>query len=268
MAAPGALADRLASAVGQSSEQAVVAGDALIAIAGFLASRASLRRALTDPGRSADSREALARQLFGGKVDEAALDVVGAAVGSRWARTGALISALSELGVQAHLISAEIRGQLDVVEEELFRFSQTVRIETALRSALLDRSAPEESRRQLVRTLLEGKAQPETVRLVENAVLERREGGLEKELDRIVDLAAARRRRKVAVARVAAPLTDEHRDRLQRALSTQAGADVQLNVVVEPELVGGIRVEIGDEVVDGTVIGRLEDARRQLAGSR
>lgn len=262
------LVDRLADAVGQSSERAAAAGDALIAVADFLSSRASLRRSLTDAGRSAESRESLARQLFGGKIDEAALDVVGSAVGVRWARTGELVSTLFELGVLAHLISAESRGALDVVEDELFRFGQTVRNETALRSALLDRSAPERARGQLVRTLLEGKAQPETVRLVEYAVLERREGSLEKELDRIIELAAARRRRTVAVARVARPLSDEHRDRLRRALSAQAGTEVQLNVVVEPGLVGGIKVEIGDEIVDGTVIGRLEDARRQLAASR
>jgi F-type H+-transporting ATPase subunit delta len=262
------LVDRLANAVGQSSEQGAAAGDALIAVAGFLASRASLRRALTDPGRTGESRQGLARQLFGGKINDAALEVLGDAVGSRWARTGALISTLFELGVQAHLMSAEARDKLDVLEEELFRFGQLVRGETALRSALLDRSAPDESRRQLVRTLLEGKAEPETIRLVEYAVLERRAGSLEKVLDRVVELAAARRRRKVAVARVAVPLTDAHRDRLQRALSAQAGTDVQLNVVVDSSLVGGIKVEIGDEVVDGTVIGRLEDARRQVAASR
>ncbi|HEX6232508.1 MAG TPA: F0F1 ATP synthase subunit delta [Jiangellaceae bacterium] len=263
-----ALVDRLANAVGQSPERAAAAGDALIAVAGFLATRASLRRALTDAGRSAESRQGLARQLFDGKIDDAAVDVLGDAVRSRWSRTGELISTLIELGVQAHLLSAEFRGKLDVVEEQLFRFGQTVRGEPALRSALLDRSAPDESRRQLVRTLLEGKAEPEVIRLVEYAVLERPTGRLEKELDRITELAAARRQRKVAVARVAAPLTDEHRERLQRALSAQAGTDVQLNIVVEPGLVGGIKVEIGDEVVDGTVIGRLEDARRQLAASR
>ncbi|HEX5994120.1 MAG TPA: F0F1 ATP synthase subunit delta [Jiangellales bacterium] len=262
------LAEQLAGAVGRSSDQAGATGDALIAVAGFLSSRASLRRALTDPGRSAESRESLAHQLFGGKIDDAALGVIGSAVGVRWARTRELISTLFELGVQAHLLAAESRGALDVVEDELFRFGQAVRRETALRAALLDRSAPEPARRQLIRTLLEDKAQPETVRLAEYAVLERREGSLEKELDRIVELAAARRRRTVAVARVAQPLSGEHRDRLQRALSTQAGTEVQLNVVVEPGLVGGIKVEIGDEVLDGTVIGRLEDARRRLAASR
>ncbi len=262
------LVDRLANAVGQSSDEARSAGDALIAVAGFLASRASLRRALTDPGQSAESRQGLAARLFEGKIHEAALDVLRTAVASRWARTGELISTLLELGIQAHLMSAEARGKLEVVEDELFRFGQTVRNEPELRSALLDRTATAESRRQLVRTLLEGKAQPETIRLVEYAVLERRAGRLEKELDRLVELGAARRQRRVAVVRAATPLTDEHRDRLQRALSAQAGTDVQLNVVIDPNLVGGIKVEIGDEVVDGTVIGRLEEARRQLAGSR
>jgi F-type H+-transporting ATPase subunit delta len=268
MVASALLTARFEQVVGEASDRAAGIGDALIGAAEFLGSRASLRRALTDAGRAPESREALARQLFGGRIDESALDLVAAAVGIRWARTSDLVAALIELGLMAHLAAAESRGELDRVEDEVFRFGQVVRGNPTLRAALLDRAVPADARRTLVRSLLEGKAQPETIRLVEYAVLERRERSLEKELDWIAELAAARHRRQVAVVRVATPLTPEHRDRLERALSAQAGAPVQLNVVVEPELVGGIKVEIGDEVVDGTVVGRLEDARRRLAGTR
>lgn len=268
MAPNASLAERVEQVIGAASDRAPAVGDALIGIAAFLATRASLRRALTDAGRSAESRGALARELFGGRVEDAALDIVAAAVGVRWARTSELVSTLAEFGLRAHLAAAAARGELDRVENEVFRFGQVVRGDPRLRAALLDQAAPAEVRGELVRTLLEGKAQPETVRLVEYAVLERRSRSLEKELDRITELAAARHRRQVAVVRVASELTQEHRDRLERALSAQAGAPVQLNVVVEQGLVGGVKVEIGDEVVDGTILGRLEDARRQLAGSR
>lgn len=267
MAADAALAGRVEEIVGQATDQAAEIGDALVAIAGFLATRASLRRALTDAGRSPDSREALARQLFG-QVDDAALEVLAAAVRTRWASTVELLDAVTEYGIQAHLVAAESRDRLEAVQDEVFRFGQIVRSEPDLRSALLNEAAPAEIRRELIHTLVEGKAEAESVRLVEYAVLERRGRSLEEELDRIIELAAARRRRRVAIARTAVPLTAAHRDRLQRALSEQAGVPVQLNVVVEPGLVGGVRVEIGDEVVDGSVVGRLDEARRRLAAGR
>lgn len=259
-----ALQDRFEAIVGSAASQASAIGDALFGIAGMLASTSSVRRALTDAGRDAESREALASQLFSGRVDNDAVEIVATAVGARWARPSELVSTVAELGVQAHLVAAEARGQLESVQDEVFRFSQILRGEPALRSALIDRSAPAEARRQLIHGLLQGKAAPETVRLVEFAALERGERSLDRELERIIELAAARNRRRVAVVRVASPLSAGHRDRLQDALSTQAGVPVSLNVVVEPSLVGGIKVEIGDDVVDGTVLGRLSDTRRRL----
>ncbi len=259
-----ALQERFEEVVRQASGRASAIGDALFQVARLLDSRASVRRALTDPGRSAADRETLARRLLDGRVEDAAVELVAAAVHERWDRPSLLVGAVLRFGVLAHLAAAEAAGRLDSVEDEVFRFNQVLRAEPALRAALLDRTAPAEAKSRLIRTLLEGKAQPETVRLVEYASLERRERSLEGELEHIAELAAERQQQRVAVVRVAMPLSDEHRDRLRRALSEQVGAPVQLHVVVEPELVGGIKVEIGDEVVDGTVAGRLDDARRRL----
>lgn len=268
-AASPALQERFEDAVRQAGDHASAVGDALFQVAGLLESRATVRRALTDPGRAVADREALARRLLGGRVDDAAVDVVAAAAHERWERPSRLASAMRRFGVQAHLAAAEANGRLSSVEDEVFRFTRVLGAEPALRSALLDRAAPTEAKSRLVRNLLEGKSHPETVRLVEYAVLERRERSLEEELDHIAELAADRQQQRVAMVRVAAALSDEHRDRLRSALSAQVGASVRLNVVVEPELIGGIKVEIGDEVVDGTILGRLDDARRRLvAGAR
>lgn len=241
-------------------------GDDLLAVAQLLDGQPALRRALTDTGREADDRAALVRRLLASRVGEPASDVVVGAVRARWTRPSDLVAGLEELGLEAHLAAAEQAGRLGDVEDQLFRFGRVVAGDAALRAALVDRSAPPASRTALVRRLLEGRAAPETVRLVEHAVVARRERALEAALDRLVDLAARRRQHMVATVRVAVPLTPEHRDRLARALERQHGRPVHLNVVVDPDVIGGLRVELGDEVVDGTVASRLDEARRRLAG--
>ncbi len=261
------LRSRFESAVSQAGGDAAKIGDALFSFAELLDARPSVRRALTDTGRGPADREALLRRLTGDRLDATSVDLLAACVSERWAKPGELTTTIEEFGVLAHLFAARAHDRLDTVEEELFRFAQVVRRERDLRSALLDRAAPPEALSGLIRRLLDGRSAPETVRLVEHAVLERRAGSLESELERVSELAARLRARRVAVVHVAAPLAPEHRDRLERALSVRAGGPVQMNIVVEPGLVGGIKVELGDEVVDGTVASRLEGAQRQLVAS-
>lgn len=261
-----AFGERVDAAIGQDSGAAATIGDSLFAFAGMLREQPAVRRALTDPGRSADDRAALAQTLVGDRLDPAAAELPAAAVRERWAGPVDLMAAVEEFGVVAHLAAAEAGDRLDDVEDELFRFGQVVQGAPTLRSALLDRAAPAPARRELVRRLLSDKAAPETVRLVEHVVLARRNSTLEAAFDRVGELAAGRRARRVALVRVAAPLSTENRERLEQALTAQAGGPVRLNVVVEPDLVGGIKVEIGDDVVDGTVRARLADVQRRLAG--
>ncbi|TDD66034.1 F0F1 ATP synthase subunit delta [Jiangella aurantiaca] len=260
----GGLRLRFESIVDQAADRASAVGDALFAFANLLDSRPSVRRALTDTGRTPDDREALVRRLLGDRMEPAATDVLAAAARERWANPGDLTSSAEEFGLQAVLLAARSAGRLDDVEEQIFRFGLVVRGNRDLRSALIDRAAPADARRQLVRSLLQDKAAPETVALIEHAVLDRRARSLEAELARIADFAARLRERRVAVVHVATPLGVEHRERLERVLAVRAGGPVLLNVVVEPDVVGGIRVELGDEVVDGTVTSRLDAARRQL----
>jgi F-type H+-transporting ATPase subunit delta len=240
--------------------------DDVFAVTGVLDSSATLRRALTDPGRTPDARSALADRLFGGKISASALDLLKGVVASRWSSPRDLADGCEILAVSATVISADDAGDLGALEDELFRFERTIQGNHDLRDALADRRAAPADKAQLLQTLLAGKTTAQTVRLARQAVLAPRGRRVDASLETYLTAAAARRQQSVAHATVAAPLSAEHHDRLQAALSKLFGREIQLNVDIDPTLVGGLRVVVGDEVVDGSILGRLEEARRRLTG--
>lgn len=242
------------------------AGVELFAVAGTLDAQAPLRRALTDPARRPDDRADLAASLLRSRIGETSLSLVLAAVRRSWSRVRDLADALEYLGVLALVRAAEAEGRLDDLEDDLFRFARLVEGDDQLLRALTDPKYPAERRAELVRTLLEGKAVKSAVRLVEQAVVAPRGLSLVEALDGFTRTTAAWRQRLVATVRSAVPLSEADRERLARVLSRRYGHDVDVNVLVDPGVIGGLRVELGDEVIDGTVAGRLEDARRRLAG--
>jgi F-type H+-transporting ATPase subunit delta len=170
------------------------------------------------------------------------------------------------LAVEALVASAEQAGRLDTVEDELFRTGRIIAGSPQLRAALSDPSAPAENRLTLLDDLLGGKVADETIRLVRQAVVAPRGRHLEDALDEFADVAAERRRRLLATVTAAVPLTQAQRNRLGALLADAYGHQVQLNVQLDPDLIGGLRVEIGAEVIEGSVLSRLADARRRLAG--
>jgi F-type H+-transporting ATPase subunit delta len=240
--------------------------DELFALTELLDREPGLRRALTDPSRNGDDRAALARAVVGDRAGGAALDVLVWAVRARWSTPRDLADALELLAVEAQVAAAEKAGRLDAVEDELFRISRVVAGSAGLRSALSDRSAPVDSRAALIEGLLDGKATEETRRLVRQAVIAPRGRHFDRILEEYGQVAADRRSRMVATVTATVPLTEEQRSRLGAALARIYGHDVHLNVEVDPTIIGGIRVEIGDEVIDGSVVSRLDDARRRLVG--
>jgi F-type H+-transporting ATPase subunit delta len=134
-----------------------------------------------------------------------------------------------------------------------------------LRGALSDLSRSVEDRSGLLLGLVGAKTLPATGVLVGQAVTRER-GSVERALTDYLDLAAETLDEVVATVTTARELSADEQSRLAGALSTQYGKDVQLHVVLDAALIGGLRVEIGDDVIDGTVAGRLDDARRRLAG--
>lgn len=241
-------------------------GDALFAVAALLDDQPSLRAALTDPARSGDDKAELARTLLAGKVPEQVVDLVAGMVRSRWSSPGDLADGVARLGVEAVLVSAQHHDRLDEVQDELFRFARTVASQPELRLALTDRGLPVDRKSDLLTEILKEKTTVESARLIVHAVTEPRDQSLESNLEELADAAAARRQRQVATVAAAVPLTEQQRDRLAAALSAQFGHDVQLNVVIDPDVIGGLRVSLGDEVIDGTLASRLDDAQRRIAG--
>jgi F-type H+-transporting ATPase subunit delta len=161
--------------------------------------------------------------------------------------------------------AAEEEGHLDELEDELFRFSRIVASQPDLRIALTSPFAPAEAKRELVGHLLEGKVTPEALRLTSEAAAGPFGRSLDVSLEEYARLAARRRERLVAEVHVVIALTDQQRGRLAAALAATYGHQVHLNVVIDPRVVGGMTVRIGDELIDASVATRLAEARRRLA---
>jgi F-type H+-transporting ATPase subunit delta len=257
------LESQLVSAISSAeSAQAAQVGEDLFGLAGVLRSTPGLRRVVTDAAVDADAREGLARQLFQGKVDPLSLDLLVTAVRHRWTATRHLADVLEYLGVVAVVRSAEDPGRL---ADELFSFARLLADNPGLRNALGDPTRSEEDKRALLDGLLSGRILAPTSRLVQQSLA----GSYRTVSAAVLDYqktAAAVHGERVATVRSARPLTDEERQRLQGSLTAQYGREVHLNVVVDPRLIGGLRVEIGDDVIDGTIASRLDDAGRRLAG--
>jgi F-type H+-transporting ATPase subunit delta len=253
------------SALASGADWGTLAED-LFGITAVLDSSATLRRGLADPSRDAHAKRELVARLFGGKVSPAAVDVLSELVAQRWSTERDLSDTVESFAVETVLASAEAGGRGDQVEDELFRFERIVAGSPELRDALTDRNADPQAKAEVVTRLLQSKVTAETVRLARQAVLAPRGRKFDRTFREYLALAAKRREQLTAVVTAAVGLDEAQRQRLASALQGIYGKPIQLQVVIDDKVVGGIRVQIGDEVVDGTVLRKLEGARRHIVG--
>ncbi len=239
-----------------------VGGD-LFSVAQVLRHEPALRRVVTDQRVAAAAQVDLARQLFSSRVDPASQQVIEAAFGERWTAVRDLSDTLEHFSVVALVRSAGEDSER--LSNELFSLTQLVQQTPDLRDALSDPVRSVEDKSALLDRLLADKALPATLTLAKQA-LAGTYRTVSAALSAYQKVAADEHDKNVAVVRVATPLSDDDRSRLGRALAHQYGRDVHLDVIVDPDVVGGIRVEIGDDVIDGTISSRLADAQRKLAG--
>jgi F-type H+-transporting ATPase subunit delta len=247
---------------GTLEDQARLGRD-LFGVTGVLRGDAALRRALTDNSVEGDSKAGLAKAVFGAAVVDQAAALVADAASRRWTSAADLADAIERLAVIATVRSAGAKGKR--VSDELFAVRRTVDGSPELRSALSDQTRSAEDRSALLTGLLEGKVETATDTLVSQAVARGR-GSLDSTLDEFLELAAEALEETVVTVHTARELSEEDQQRLAQALGKQYSTTVQLHVVLDPSLIGGLKVEIGDDVIDGTVSGRLDDARRAVAG--
>jgi F-type H+-transporting ATPase subunit delta len=159
---------------------------------------------------------------------------------------------------------ARAEGTVGEVEDELFRFSQTLQGNDELRDALTDAGIPAARRQQIVEDLLGGNASPTTVALVSMVVGTGRARDLPAIIQRLVEMSAAEANKEVAEVRTAVPLTDDQRERLASALEDATGKQVEIKVVVDASVLGGIVAQVGDTVIDGSVRRRLDQLKNAL----
>ena len=245
----------------------------LFGILGMVDSSAGLRRALTDPSRNGDEKSALVRQLVGGKVSADAAEIAGGLASLRWATARDIGDALETLAATVVISVAENKSAvsasgitgLEELENDLFSFNQAVASNHEVQRALSEPQASASAKTTLAEKLVPGISEEAKV-LVSQAVTQPRGIKATRLVERFAELAAKRQQRWIATVSVTRPLTQAQLERLQAGLNAMYGRELKVNVNVDPALIGGIRVQVGDEVLDASVLTRLGELQRQLAG--
>jgi F-type H+-transporting ATPase subunit delta len=240
---------------------AVDLGGQLLVAARAVASSRQLVTILVDPGVPAQQRSALAQSAVGTALTPHAKSLLGVLAGGRWSSADDLVGAIEEVGYRALASARSAEG----LETELFTVRRTIISDGQLELALGNHASPVEARLALVDTLLKD-ANPATRAIVRHAVLLPRGRKPVEAIDHAQDVVAEARNRLVAVVQTARPLTPAQSTELADRLESAYGRKIAVSQVVEPDLVAGVRITIGDDVIDGTVRARLDDLRLRLAG--
>jgi F-type H+-transporting ATPase subunit delta len=262
----------LLEAVDPVLEEAAAGGNAgavadeLPELARLTAAEPKLRGILSDVFVDPDAKKSFLRDVLGSQVHGETLAVVGAIVDRpRLARNVA--RALEGAAMAAITVSAEADGVLGEVEDEIFRFGRMLRGQSELGYALTDITAPSERKHQLVDELLGDRATSQTVKLVKLLVDTPRQGNLSARLFDLAELAASRRGRVMAEVRTAVELDEVRRDKLAEALAEATGKNVDVKLIVDESILGGVVARVGDEVIDGSVRRNLEQALYRMTRS-
>src|SRR5664279_1812757 len=238
-------------------------GSQLDSISDLLLNEVPLRRTLSEGTLSEDTRAGIATRLLSGKVGESALSVVQYAVRQPWASSRDLQEAVRRVSRTAMFLRAERTGELDDVEDQLFRFSRIVDASPELSVILDDPTADPDARSRLVDRLLAGRSHPLVTELVDALARDTAGRSFTHGVRDLVDQAAQRREKVVAFVTSAVALTEDQATRLIGSLTRIYGRAVSVHAEVDPSLIGGLRVQVGDEVIDGSMTAQLESLRRR-----
>ena len=237
----------------------------LFFVADVLHTNIAVRRALTDSSRDDKSKSVFLSELLASKIGALTLGIATQICAMRWSAPKDLVLVIEQLAIEAEASSANIAGELDLVEDQIFTASRAIAGSAELRKALT--SDAKLAKATLVSEILKG-ASSSTVKLVSQLANTWRGRSIESGFADYAHALAARRNRVIALVRVAAPLSPAQQKRLSTALNTQVGQPVRINIEIEPTVIGGVSVKFADELVDGTVSNRLAGAARAVVGSR
>lgn len=255
-----------AVAADESLDLRAIAGD-LYSVSEALAASGHLTRTLGDRTRVGWAKRELAERLLGGRISPDAMRIVNAAVSQQWRIERDLMHAIERCGHDLVLAAAQRDGNLDQVEHELVQVQEIFNKDPDLRDFLRRHDVGRHEKSDLVTKLLAGKVLPDTVWLAQRPVFNPRGRSLSAVFWQVLTLAARRRDMVTARVRSAIPLTDDQVRRLTEGLTRLYGRDIFVDATVDENLVGGVHIRVGDDVIDATIDRRLAEAGRNLSGS-
>ncbi len=237
----------------------------LFTIGAAIASSIQLRNLLSDPSGEEKSKQGALAAVFGKAISKEALAFANKLSGLRWSKGSDLVSAFEQMGVYVVASIASRDKALAELEDQLFAARSVVDSSQELQQALSSRQASVESKVELVSALFKGKLSAASALLVRFAVIGSRQHKLSEVLEGFGKQVSAVANRLVATVTVAAPLSAAQQKRLESALSASYGTELNLNVEIDPSILGGVKVQVSGEIIDGSVAARLNQAKLQLA---
>ena len=254
-----------AAVKGVDAKTASTLSSELFFITDVLGSNISVRRALTDPSRDAKSKSVFVKDLLASKVGAPALGLLTEISALRWSGAKDLVQVIEQLAIEAEASAANISGELDRVEEEIFVVFNAITNSSELRKAF--KSDAVQAKSKLAQEILKN-ASTSTSNLLTQMVNSWRGRSIEATFADYQWALAARRNRVIALVKVAAPINQDQQTRLVTALTSKVGQPVRINIEIDPHVIGGVSVKFADEIVDGSISNRLAGAARALAGSK
>lgn len=257
--------DSLAPKLRATAEDAWRIGNELFSVTNVLDRNIRLERALTDPSRPVEDKVALLNKLVGDQAHEMTMEILTDLVGRRWSRVSDIANAVEDFGVDGMMYYADATDATLQVSIELAELHSALLNLPVVRSGLSSDHAPAEARIKLLYALVGNKdLNKVTMRLAEHAACNPRNRRYLSTIHWLINKFSRHMGESMVTVTTAAPLNQEQVDKLIAVYSKKLGRPVHINSNVDPTVIGGMRIEIGDEVTDNTVVAQLQQLQRRV----
>ena len=257
--------DSLAPKLRDSGEDAWRIGNELFTITNVLDHNIQLERALTDPSRPVEDKVAVVKTLIGNQAHPLVMEIMSDLVSRRWSRVSDIANAVEDFGVDGMMYYADYTNTTLQVSIELAQLHSALLNLPVVRSKLYDATVPAEARIKLLYSLI-GNADFNVVtkRLAEHATCNLRNRRYLQTIQWLINKFSRHMGESMVTVTTATPLSKEQVKKLVAIYSAKTGHPVHINSVVDPTVLGGMRIQVGDEVTDNTVVAQLQHLQRTV----
>ena len=257
--------DLLASKLRDTREDAWRIGNELFVITSLLDGNVRIERALTDVSRPLEDKVAVLNTLLGDQVHPMTMEIMTEVVKRRWSRAADIANAVEDFGVDAMMYYADATDSTLQVSIELAELHSALLNTPVVRAKLYDETVPSEARVKFFHELFDDKGLHKvTMRLAEHAKENLRRRRYLETIQWLINKLSRHMGESMVIVTTATPLKQEQIDKLIAVYSKKIGRAVHINSVVDPSVLGGMRVQVGDEVTDNTVVAQLENLQRSV----